>query len=352
MPSPSTSLATLRPDLAGSFEQFDLEMDRQSFIGMKVAPVIDVPKASGTFGKITLASLLQARTTARAPGSGYNRQMWEFTSDTFSTKENGAEEAVDDREAQLYSNYFVAEQLAARRALDVVLRNYEQRIAAAIFNTTTWTGSSLTTSVSTPWSTVASATPITDVEAAVQKVYDNSGLKANALIVSWKTFRNLRNNTTSGQIIDRIKYNGQSNTSQRGVSLQVLAEAFDLDYIFVAGASKNSANEGQTGTISPVWSSTQAMVCRVATTSDIKEACIARTFHWAEDGSSIGGTVESYRDETVRSNVVRARLDTDEQVLYAAAGPPAHERRVIPTPKPRTLTARRRPARPAPRLPL
>jgi hypothetical protein len=320
MPSPSTSLATLRPELAGSFEQFDLEMDRMGFIAQKVAPVIEVPKASGTFGKITLASLLQARNTARAPGSGYNRQRWEFTSDTYATSENGAEEVVDDREAQLYTDYFVAEQLAAKRALDVVLRNYEQRVADMVFNTTTWTGASLTTAVSTPWSTVASATPITDVEAAVQKVYDNSGLKANALVIGWKTYRNLRNNTTSGQIIDRIKYNGSSNTSQQGITLDVLAQAFDIEYIFVAGSSKNSASEGQAATVSQVWDNTKAMVCRVATSGDIKEPCIARTFHWAEDGSSIGGTVESYRDETIRGEVVRARMESSEKVMYAQAG--------------------------------
>ena len=62
------------------------------------------------------------------------------------------------------------------------------------------------------------------------------------------------------------------------------------------------------------------MVCRIATDSDIKSPCIGRTLHWAEDGSEIGGTVETYRDESVRGDVVRVRHQTDEKMLYTQAG--------------------------------
>ena len=61
MPSPSTALATLRPDLGGSFEEFDLAMDRQGFIATRVLPVLEVAKASGVFGKIPIEQLLKVR---------------------------------------------------------------------------------------------------------------------------------------------------------------------------------------------------------------------------------------------------------------------------------------------------
>jgi hypothetical protein len=62
------------------------------------------------------------------------------------------------------------------------------------------------------------------------------------------------------------------------------------------------------------------MVCKVATGQDFREPCIGRTFHWAGDGSGIDGTIESYRDETVRGDVIRVRHDVDEIVLYKQAG--------------------------------
>lgn len=316
MPSPTTSLATLRPEL-GTLFQFDPDMDRQGFIANRVCPVLEVQKQSGAFGKITLANLLATRTTKRASGSGYNRQKWEFDDASFSCEEHGAEEVVDDREAQMYADYLDAEAVSLMRARDVVLRNYEQRVADLIFNTSTWTGSSLTTAIGTAWSTVATATPVTDVAAAVLKVYDGSGLWPNALIINRKVFLALRR---CAQIIDLCKAQGFMDVRQGTINEQQLAQVFDLEQVIVAGSSKNSANEGATATPVQIWSNTYAMVARVATGNDIKEPCIARTFHWGQDGSSIGGTVESYRDETVRGNVIRARMDTDEVVMYAQAG--------------------------------
>lgn len=319
MPSTISSLATLRPDLAASFEAFDLEAEKMGYIGHQVLRTVDVASQAGNFGKIPLEQLLQQRDTKRAPGSGYARGQFTFDDAAYACKEHGAEEPIDDREAKMYAEYFDAEVIGTKRAYNSVLRNAEARIAAAVFNTTTWTGSSLTTDVSgTPWATVASAVPLTNVESAVQKVYDNSGLWCNALVVNKKVFRNLRNTV---QVTDRIASSGAGNRNLASdVTVDMLAQAFDLDYIIVAGGSENTAKEGQTATPSQIWSSTYAMVCKVATTNDFREPCIGRTFHWGGDGSNIDGAIENYRDEVVRSNIIRVRHDVDEIILYAQAG--------------------------------
>jgi hypothetical protein len=62
------------------------------------------------------------------------------------------------------------------------------------------------------------------------------------------------------------------------------------------------------------------MVAKIATSVDMREPCIGRTFHWTQDGSSIGGTVESYREEAIRGDVIRVRHDVDEVILYPEAG--------------------------------
>ena len=317
MPNPTSSLATLRPDLA-TFLEFELEMEKSGYVADKVFPVIDVASQAGTFGKIPLEQLLQARDTKRNPGSGYSRGNWTFVSSSYSCEEHGAEEPVDDREAKMYREYFDAEVISTARAFNAVLTNAEKRVADAVFNTTTWNGASLTTGITHEWDDATNCVPLTDVEAAVQKVYDNSGLWANALIINRKVFRNLRN---SDQVIERINSAGAGNpTKASDVTVQMLAAVFDLPYIIVAGSSRNSAAEGQSATPTQVWSGEYAMVCKIATGADMKEPCIGRTFHWSEDGSSIGGTVETYRDETVRGDIVRVRHDVDEIVLYPEAG--------------------------------
>ena len=317
MPSPTAAPATLRPDLASSFEEFDLEMNRRNYIGLQVFPSIDARKKSGTFGKIPIEQLLQNAETRRAPGAGYNRGNWRFETSSFATEEHGWEEPIDDAEEEIYSDYFQAEQIATQRAYNFVLGNQEQRIAGAVFNATTWTGSALTTAITNEWDDLANAVPLTDVEAAARKVWDGSGLWPNALIINRHVFRNLRR---CAEIIDLIKYQGFQDVRPSQIGPQALAALFDLDFVIVAGGAKNTANEGQAIAISNVWSNEYAMVARVAVTNDIKEPCIGRTIHWAGDGSAIDGRVESYRDEPKRSDIVRVRHDVDELVLYPQAG--------------------------------
>lgn len=313
MPSPSSSLATQRPDLAESFMEFDLEADAQGFIAHRVLPMANVMAQAGNFGIIPLEELLQERDTKRAPGSGYARGNWKFEPATYACEEHGAEEPVDDREAKMYAEYFDAERISASRAFSSVLRNAEARVASAVFNATTWTA----TTVTNEWDDATNAVPITDVEAAVQAIYDASGLWANALVINRKVFRNLRN---CDSVIARINSAGAGVISRPAdVTTQMLAEVFDLPNILVAGGTYNSATEGQAASPAQIWSGEYAMICKIATGQDFREPCLGRTFHWGDDGSSVDGTFESYRDETVRGDVIRVRHDVDEVILYTAA---------------------------------
>ena len=66
MPSPSSSLATLRPDLAASFMEYDLEANARGFIGHLVLRVLGVALQSSPFGKIPIEQLLANPETRRA----------------------------------------------------------------------------------------------------------------------------------------------------------------------------------------------------------------------------------------------------------------------------------------------
>lgn len=313
MPSPSTSLATQRPDLADSLQEFDLEMDRNGFIASRVLPVFETQLQTSPFGKIPIEQLLQNPDTERAPGSGYNRGSWTFTTDSYTCEEHGWEEPVDDRESKMYANYFDAEMVSAQRARDAVLRNYEKRVAAAVFNATTWT--SYTTAVTNEWDDAANATPVEDVHNATLAVYDQCGLWPDALIINRRTFKNLR-------LCDEIQSLSQSqnfmDVRQGAITEAQLSTVFDLEVI-VAGGTQNTADEGIAASLSPIWSNEYAMIAKLNRTGDIREPGLGRTFHWGQDGSSIGATMESYRDETVRGDIIRARQDVDEKILYTEA---------------------------------
>lgn len=317
MPTPSGALATLRPELGSLFE-FDLEANRLGLIAYQVLPIIEVAKSSGTFGRIPTEQLGKLSSVVRSGSGNYNRTSFTFDDDSFATKEYGIEVPVDRRNMNLYRDYFDAEKVAARLALHNVLLAAEVRVAAAVFNTTTFTGSSLTTAISTEWSTVATSVPITDVFAASQKVRDNCGQYANALICSRKVFRNLQRNAS---IIDRIQSSGAGvATKASDVTAAMVAACLDLEMVIVANSSYDNAMEGAATTFTDVWDDEYAMVCRVAGSNSIEEACIGRTFHWSEDGSQPGGAIETYESAQVRGDVVRVRHDVHEKIIYAETG--------------------------------
>jgi hypothetical protein len=52
--------------------------------------------------------------------------------------------------------------------------------------------------------------------------------------------------------------------------------------------------------------------------SNLKEACIGRTFLWTEDTPD-NLVTEEYREEQTRSNVYRVRQNTDECFVFTGA---------------------------------
>jgi hypothetical protein len=315
--TPTSSNATVRADLAAFFE-FDLEMEKREYIGTKVLPVVDTQLQGDNPGKVPLEALLQEVDTLRSSGGKYNRGSWEFERFSYATQENGWEEPVDERDRKRYQDLLQIQQIAYSRATNFIMKNHEKRCADLVFNATTWNGASLTTAVGNEWDDAPNATPIVDVKAARLKVYEGSGLWPNALVINKKVFHNLQQ---SEEIIDRINSAGAGSASKPSdITAAMLAAVFDLEFVLVGGGSKNGAKKGQTALPTQIWSDEYAMVCRVATSVDMREPCIGRTFHWSEDGSQIGGAVEEYYSDEIRADIIRVRHDTDEVIMYPQAG--------------------------------
>ena len=64
----------------------------------------------------------------------------------------------------MYADFFDAELIATQRAMSSVLVNHEKRLASLLFNTGTWTP----TSVTHEWDDATNRKPVDDVEARVQ----------------------------------------------------------------------------------------------------------------------------------------------------------------------------------------
>lgn len=134
---------------------------------------------------------------------------------------------------------------AAKIATNVLLirREYE---AATLATTAANYPSSLTSTLSGSSQWDSSGNPEADKQAADSAVQAMSGIKrCNAVALDIKVVRALR---TCPVFVDRTKY-----TNAGPIPNELLKAFFDVDYIFIAGNTYNSANEGATPTMVSPW---------------------------------------------------------------------------------------------------
>ena len=313
MPQPQEKLTTLRPDL-GSMQDFDLAMEASNYIGLQILPRFNVPTQSGAFGQIPIDQLLAAgdEKLERAARSGFKRADWEFVEQGYATKERGAEEPIDDREAKLYADYFDAETVAAQRATERLYADYEKRILRkAIDETVT---SNQNTAASAPWNDPG-ADPRGDVRTASKAIWSRTGIRPNTLVISQESLDNLQD---CPQVIARINSSGAGSSSLPSeITAQALARFFSVAKVLVARAISLSSGD----IVSSIFPDDKALLLRVAFDADIQKPAFGRTFVYSGvTGSPAEGDLavapETYREEHIASTIVRVRQESDEKVLY------------------------------------
>ena len=304
--------ATLRPDLGALAYEYSLGAASQGFIAQLVLPPFFTPLKSAQYPVIPAEALLEDVDTRRAPRAAYARGDWDFDFLDFNCSENGYEEPIDDSESALYRNYFDAETMATYRAMSIVLRRLEKRVAAKIFAPATFGGGH---AVSAAWNAYQDADPRKDVVEGIEAIRLSTGLKPNALILDESVLRHV---SMCDSVIERVKYANPD--AIRGDLTIPQLEAYFGVRVIAAGAVGNAAAKGKAKSITPIWSTAMAMLGVVSSGGqDLREPSLGRVFSWEEDAPEML-VVETYREEQTRSNVVRARQNTDECIQFAGAG--------------------------------
>ncbi len=316
MPKPSNIQAFPRPDLAQVAYEFSLQAATSGFIAPVVLPAFDSATKTGQFPVIPAEALLELPDTRRAPRSAYQRGDWDYKMDDFSCKENGWEEPVDDDEAAVFKTYFSAEVVATLRAMGIILRSHEKRVADKVFDLNTFENAA----AGNEWDDYANADPLADVNLGKKYFEESTGLVPNALIINRVNYRHLG---MIDAVIDRIKFTTPS--VQKGeLAAELLAGYFGVERVLVAGGAYNSAPKGRDAQIARIWDTDMAMLaCLSSGGEDLREPCLGRSFSWESGTSGSGGTpimVEDYREEQTRSNVIRCRQNTDEKIQFTGAG--------------------------------
>lgn len=309
MPRPTSSTTLQRADLGALAYEYLIDAPSRGFIAPMIMPFFDVQDQSADYPVIPIESLIKVIDTRRTAGGNYNRGDWKFETGTYSCEEHGWEEPVDDVEAALYARYFDAEVISTEIATDHILRSYEARMQALV-------QASADSNVGTEWSTSATATPHADVKTGKQAMRAASGLTPNAAACSLKVFENI---LSTAELRDKLQYTRPIELESMEAQRRIVAQYFGLDDIFVGGAMRDTAKKGQSFSLTDMWDDEYFSLLRVSGGGQrLREPVYGRTFLWTED-SPQEVVVETYREEDIRSTVVRARQNIDEAVIFANA---------------------------------
>jgi hypothetical protein len=306
MPDYQGTRAIPRLELGEAALEFIQAQDE--FIGTKVLPIFPTKKKASIFPAITRESITRDADTKRAPRGNYNRDSFQAKDRQYNCEEHGLEGPLDDSEREMYSSDFDAELTTVQIVTRRVLQAQEKRIASAVFDTTTFSGSDLFTDYSAePWDN-GSSDVIAQVREVREKVRKNCGMDPGTLIMSKANIDRLLAN--SG-IKGAIQYVARLTEAE---ILNALADILGVKKIVVGKGIYNSAKEGKAFKGADIWSDDFAMVAVIGEGQRLSDPSMGRTFLWTAD-SPENATVEQYRDDAARSDIFRVRQHVDEIII-------------------------------------
>lgn len=306
--------AILRADLAGVVEEAFLQSEL--YIGTKVLTPMPVPNRAGQYPKIAIngGNLLRNEVKSRGPGANYPRVQRAWTNDNYTCEEYGLESIVPDDNARDLSRFFDVASSEIRWDVRQVQLAHEVRTAAAVFNTSTFNLST-------------SATAYTDANLTTFDIgYDVDGMKQQiqsrgesvdglTLVMSLPVFLRARQST---RLQNRIRGTVSTDT-QLTLSAQAMADALQVKEVLIGRATYDTSKQGaSSSSLSSIWSNTYLWLGRCDAPSGPEayfNGSTGFTIFWQQDADLF--QVETYREENIRSTIVRARQYVSEKIVLS-----------------------------------
>jgi hypothetical protein len=309
---PENSSVSLRRDLSAVAQEFDSGAAQQMFIGRRVAPIFRTDRDTGNFPVIRRSSFKKPARLARAEGGDYNRVTGEFGMGTFTCEEHGLEYPIDDRMRARYAEFIDAESAATRILRHQVLMAHEIRVAALTLNNASFTQNA----PSVVWSTSATAVPIDDLLTGCEALEDLTGLPRSmfSLIIPRADKREM---LATSQVQDKVKYTYPGVQPAQLTDTQIAA-MLQIRQVLTAGGSYDATEMGVAESMTQIWTAGRVMLALLADgeNTPLEMPQLARTMLWTRHAPELP-MVESYRQDSKSSDIIRMRDDTDEVLIGA-----------------------------------
>ena len=285
------------------------KQDDMRFVADKVFPIVPVQNQSFTYYSFDKKYWFLDEMKSRTPGAPYARSGYGVSSTTGYANTWGLEHVIPDEVRANNQVPFDLERAGTEWLAQQSLIRRERQFAADFMTTSVWGTDD--NNATTDWDDFSAGDPINDVLTARRTISNNTGSDGNTMVLGYIVHQALMNHP---DIIDRVKY------VQSAILANIegaLASAFGVEKYFVGKASYNSANEGQAFSGAAIIDD-DCLVCSISGSPGIMSASAGYTFTW--DGGGGAGSMYSYREDKVDSDILKTKEAWDQKAVAADMG--------------------------------
>ena len=264
----------------GPLSSFASAYESPEYFADRMAPIVLVDHVSDEFHKRRREDLTTPHDDVIAADGEANRSTFRYVSDTYQCKHRALVDYLSNTEIADADSPLNLMEDATATIMNRLLLNREIRVAALYANAANYaTGNSF--AAGAVWTDQTNGNPLNDLQTARRLLAPGGST----------------NRTEVALICDEAVWDAiAAHTSMRGggalspvATRSEVMERLRIDKIYVSDAEKNTANEGQPVSHSPIWDATRCWIARVpvgGTTA--RTSAFAATFRF-RNGLTSGG---------------------------------------------------------------
>lgn len=258
-----------------------------------VAPMVSVGKQSDYFPVWDQADAFRVEDDKRAPGTEAHVITQRVSSDTYFADNYALKTklTLEDRENMDAAYIGKLRNGRAEFLKSKITLNWEKRLSDQI---TSGSNVGSYSTVISDWQEydTGNSDPVGDITAGINNVYDSTGYKPNRCLMGELAWRHLRRHDDIAQML----YGSITDGKPRFASREQFKSMFEFDEFIVGGAYYNSADEGQTLSLTKMWLD-YVLFYYAPPAASTEEPSFMYSFRWNKPGLA-NMTVEKHPYDT------------------------------------------------------
>jgi hypothetical protein len=294
--------------LAAAFET------QGDFVASQIFPPVPVGKQSDKYYVLNKESWLKQPVTYRAPRTQANRIEFDVSSDSYFADNYAlaAEIPLEDlanADTALNLRESHTRMLARGLLADLEIRAVSA-VQANVSTTARYTGASA-------WDAVNSADVQQQVMDAHVFMFQQTGLRANSLMIDYQSYLYLKQNK---RLFSLFQYRASGPSLLEDAQIK---EALNVDNLYIARSQKNNANITATASVTSIWGPTALLFRQEAGAPSMMTATYGLGYRWTDPNLAAPMVITSRVEDgagTRKVEILEGGYYQDEKVVASALG--------------------------------